>query len=213
MRSSLMKYIYITSLLLFSSTSFATTDRTWTFKVYLGEKDIGSHTFALSTINKQTHVKIDADFDVYFLFINAYSYDHSNYEVWNGDCLQSIKSSTNDNGEMQFVNGIQKDRYLNIATHSGPVKAEGCIRSFAYWDPSFLESKALLNAQTGEILPIRVELIKEETIPVRNIPTLARHYRLHTDKFTIDLWYSANNEWLALNSTTADGSVLRYVIQ
>ena len=213
MRLSLMKLIYITSLLLFSSASFAATDRTWAFKVYLGEKDIGSHTFALSTIDKKTHVIIDADFNVYFLFINAYSYEHSNYEIWNGDCLHSITSSTNDNGDIQYVNGTKNDRHLNIETHSGPYKAEGCIRSFAYWDPSFLKSQALLNAQTGEILSIRVEHIKEEEIMVRNARTLANHYRLHTDKFTIDLWYSKNNEWLALNSTTAGGSVLRYIIQ
>lgn len=213
MTSPIKIFMSFVILIMLSNTGLAATTKTWTFKVFLGDKDIGLHTFELSTDNKQTHVKIDADFNVYFLFINAYNYEHTNYEIWNGDCLQSLRSSTNDNGEMLYVNGTREDRYLVIETASGPLKAEGCIKSFAYWDPSFLQSQALLNSQTGEILPIRVEAIGEQNIMVRNIPTRARHYRLHTKEFTIDLWYSDKNEWLALNSTTADGSILRYQIQ
>jgi hypothetical protein len=37
----------------------------------------------------------------------------------------------------------------------------------------------------------------------------AEHYTLTGSKYTIELWYSADGEWLALQ-TTADGRTVRY---
>jgi len=45
---------------------------------------------------------------------------------------------------------------------------------------------------------------------VRGTPTPARRYRLETRDFLIELWYSAEREWLALDSITAGGQRLRY---
>jgi hypothetical protein len=38
----------------------------------------------------------------------------------------------------------------------------------------------------------------------------AKRYKLKSDKLNIDLWYSDENQWLALNSITKDGTNLRY---
>ena len=50
-------------------------------------------------------LKSEAQFNVKFLFINAYSYSHKSDETWQGDCLQTITSSTDDNGEQYNVSG------------------------------------------------------------------------------------------------------------
>ena len=68
----------------------------WNFKVYLDDREIGRHRFELLRFEDTTQVRINARFEVSVLFINVYSYEHTNYEVWKGDCLSSIKSSTND---------------------------------------------------------------------------------------------------------------------
>ena len=41
----------------------------------------------------------------------------------------------------------------------------------------------------------------------------ASRYRLTGDKLEIDLWYDSNNQWLALQSTTENGSQLRYQLK
>ena len=181
--------------------------------VFLGDQEIGEHIFQGAKHREETNVKISADFNVYILFINAYEYRHENYEVWNNQCLQSIKSRTNDNGEELYVQAEYSGDSLMIQTSSGQYSTEGCIKSFAYWDPDFLSSQQLLNAQTGKITPVTIEKIGDEVIMVRSKLTSATHYRLTTDEFVIDLWYSKDNEWLALNSTTSGGSTLRYQIQ
>jgi hypothetical protein len=40
----------------------------------------------------------------------------------------------------------------------------------------------------------------------------ARRYALRGEKIAIDLWYSLDNDWLALESTTSGGRRVRYQI-
>lgn len=207
------KYIFAAYFLLALLSGDALASQSWKFKVFLDEQEIGEHTFKVASFNNKTHVTINAEFDVYFLFINAYSYRHTNYEVWDDKCLQSVKSKTSDDGDELYVQAEYESEQFNIKTPTGQYSAGGCIKTFAYWDPTFLISQRLLNAQTGEIEPVRVEKIGEEDLMIRSKLTSAMHYRLTTDDYVIDLWYSKNNEWLALNSTTKNGSVLRYKIQ
>ncbi len=201
------------ALIFLTASTFAHANQSWKFKVYLDEQEIGEHTFKVASYNNKTHVTVNAEFDVYFLFINAYSYRHTNYEVWDGQCLQSVRSKTSNNGDELYVQAEYVSDNFYIKTPTGQHSTEGCIKTFAYWDPTFLSSQHLLNSQTGEITPVTVENLGEEMIMVRRKLTPTTHYRLTTDDFIIDLWYSKNNEWLALNSTTNSGSVLRYKIQ
>ena len=200
-------------IIMLSMTGTATANQSWNFKVLLDDEIIGEHKFQLTNKNNQSFVKIDANFDVYFFFIKAYSYKHTNYEIWNGNCLQSIKSNTDDNGELHNVNGKTRENSFYVKTATEQYNANGCVRTFSYWDPTFLKSQSLLNSQTGEIMPVQIELLGEENIEVRNKTVLADHYQIRTNDFMIDLWYSKNNEWLSLNSTTSSGAVLRYQIQ
>ena len=80
-------------------------------------------------------------------------------------------------------------------------------------DRNFLSSPFLLNSQTGEMNRVSVKDLGEEVIAVRTQPTPAIHYRLNAEKFSIDLWYSRDGEWVALQSTTENDSRLRYVLQ
>jgi hypothetical protein len=50
----------------------------------------------------------------------------------------------------------------------------------------------------------------EEDIQVRNESVRAKRYHLHSAKMDIDLWYSAQGDWLALE-TPEKGRRLRYV--
>jgi hypothetical protein len=100
-----------------------------------------------------------------------------------------------------------------VQTQAGTWIGEGCIRTFAYWNPVWITGERLLNSQTGEHQPASILTVGEETIPVQGVPTRTTHRRIVTDKFTIDLWYTLNGRWVALHSTTKKGDILRYVLQ
>ncbi|NGZ97467.1 MAG: hypothetical protein CV089_15335 [Nitrospira sp. WS110] len=186
---------------------------TYDFKVFLGKDEIGRQRFDVTTEGERTRVRVDAKFAVKFLYITVYTYRHANVEIWEGTCLREIRAETDDNGESFFVTGIIRNGQMQVQTRDGVWSAEGCVKTFAYWNPEWIVSDRLLNSQTGELQAVRIRALGEETIPVLGIPTPTTHRRIITDKFTIDLWYTLSGKWVALQSTTAKGDVLRYTLQ
>ena len=190
-----------------------TNQKTYAFKVFLEDDEIGFQRFVVSAKGTRTQIDVEAEFDVKYFFITFYTYRHTNTEVWNGDCLKEIRAKTNDNGESFFVEGTSKGGKLRLHTHDGEQTLEGCIKTFAYWNPAWFQSSRLLNSQTGELQPVEIQIVAEETFSLRGVPTPTRHHRIISDKFTIDLWYTMDDEWVGLQSTTKDGKKLRYELQ
>ena len=92
------------------------------------------------------------------------------------------------------MNGISRNGQLQVQTQAGDWSGEGCIKTFAYWNPEWLTGERLLNSQTGELQPVSIRVVGEETIPVLGLPTRTTHRRIVTDKFAVDLWYTLNGE-------------------
>lgn len=212
-----MKKIVVSTILmlLFASAAHSVVARgdsdakEWNFRVYLGESAIGHHVYRLTEHGGSKTIVTEADFKVRFLFFTAYRYQHLNTETWQDDCLQQIESRTDANGRILSVRGLQGPQGFRI-DQPETQSLHSCVKSFAYWDHDILEEDALLNPQTGELTAIDVELLAEEMLEVRGREVPARKYRLKTSDLAVDVWYSQDREWLALESTTKDGRTLRY---
>lgn len=186
----------------------------WRFKVSLDKREIGFHDFLVTRQGAQRTVEINADFDVKILFINAYSYDHDNREVWQDGCLQQIESKTDDNGDLLKVVGENVTDGFTIVTSADDAPrtfGSPCIRSFAYWNPVFLESSQLLNSQTGEIVDVTITGQGEDTLMIDGRPVQSTRYEIEMDEGPITLWYTRDStQWLALQAATEGGRTLRY---
>jgi hypothetical protein len=193
--------------------SSATTEQQWRFRVYLDDREIGHHYFTLTQTGTQEHLATRAKFDVTFLKIPLFSYRHDNVEHWNNNCLQRITSHTDQNGTQFHVEGMATDEGFRITSNSGESTLPYCISSFAYWDKAFMEHDRLLNSQTGDYVDVVVEYLGENTQVEGVTAVPAQHYRLTADDLDIEVWYALDGRWLALQSTTADGSLLRYVAE
>ena len=184
--------------------------KTWQFEVSLDGSPIGFHRFELVESDDAHQLQSEASFDVRFLFFNAYRYRHTNTEVWSDGCLRSIRSMTDANGEDARVSGMRVDDRLLIRADAGETSLDGCVMTFAYWNPEFLRQPRLLNPQTGEYLPVRVEPLGEQRISVKGQAVEANAYRLLAEELELIVWYSEANEWLGLQSTAKGGRILRY---
>ncbi len=174
--------------------------RVWDFRVTLDESSIGSHRFTLGKQGEEAELVSEARFDVKLLFFTAYRYAHRAAERWRGNCLLGLDSRTDDNGKQ-------------LAVSVGRASLDGCVMSYAYWNPLILRQPRLLNAQTGEIEPISVAAMGDDTMQVRGAAVAAKRYRISGPKNPIDLWYSPGGEWLALESTLEGGRRLRYRLE
>jgi len=180
------------------------------FQVYLGDKPIGQHSFRITENDNVTRVTSRASFDVDFLFFNAYRYRHDSREIFRDGCLQEIRSTTDDNGTKYRVEGEAIGGDFRIAREDGKEQANGCLMTFAYWDPAFLNQDRLLNAQTGKLEPVRVARKGGDRVVVGDREVQARRYALSADELNIDLWYNDDLGWVGLASDTGKGGRLVY---
>jgi hypothetical protein len=172
--------------------------RSWNFRVYLDQDLIGYHDFTLTPQGDTRELKSAAQFAFKILFFTAYHYDHHATEYWRGDCLSRLDSSSDDDGK-------------TLTVHRRYALTE-CPMTFAYWNPLMLRQTHLINPETGEDVPVAITSNGEQDIQVRNASVHAQRYHLRGPKLDIDLWYSTQGEWLALESATEKGRRVRYVL-
>ena len=175
--------------------ALAMATQSWTFQVLLDEREIGRHAYTREQSPAGTRIVSEARFDVRFLFVTAYRYEHRAEELWRNDCLVRLDARTDDNGVRKDVSA----------------RPTGCTRSFSYWDPAILRADRLLNAQTGEMTPVQWSSLGTEVLSVRGRETPATRHRLTAPGMAIDLWY-AGSDWVALESRLEGGRRLRYVL-
>ncbi|MDZ4099603.1 MAG: DUF6134 family protein [Methylophilaceae bacterium] len=185
----------------------------WPFTAYLDGKEIGQHRFAITETDNGTKLTSEANFNVKILFINAYKYQHKATEIWQENCLSSLEARTEENRDISVVKGSLQGNSFDIEGPKGNLELPTCAMTFAYWNPKMLSQKKLLNPQTGEWLDVNIKEMGKETIQVRGQDVSAARYRLSAPKMKIDLWYSADKEWLALESTTPEGYLISYKLR
>jgi hypothetical protein len=193
------------------ATAFAT-EREWHFRVWLDDQEVGWHHYLVRDRGDATEVESRAQFDVRFLFLNAYRYRHEARERWRGACLDELESRTVTNGRVEQVEALAADESLKVTRPSGEARLAGCVMTFAYWDPRILEADRLLNSQTGEWLPVRIEARGAERVTVAGRDVPAARHRLSAPDLQIDLWY-ADGHWVALEAPLPGGRTLRYELR
>ena len=184
--------------------------RAWDFSVYLDDKPIGNHRFEVRREDGIAEVRSEAEFDVKFLFVNVFSYEHNNSERWANGCLQELDANTNSNGKQLSVSGQKTEQGFVVEDGETVEELPGCVMTFAYWNPEFLEQQKLLNPQTGEYVEVEVKELGIETVRVGEREVQARPYKIDAGKVQVTVWYSLDNQWLALESPAKGGRLLRY---
>jgi len=184
---------------------------TWDFVALLNGEPIGEHRFSVTASGDGRKLTSDASFTVKFVGITAYRYRHHASEQWRGNCLTSLDANTDDDGKAtQVQSRLDEDRFV-VSTNAGKARAlPACVMSFAYWNPAIRSQARLLNAQTGEYEDVQVRRMGTGEISVRGTTVAATRWRISGPPQPVDLWYSAQDEWIGLDSTVAGGRTLSY---
>lgn len=201
----------LVAMLLVSGDVLANVERNdWTFRVLLDGRQIGRHQFTLQADDAgEFELRSTMQIDVRMLFVSVYRYQHEAVERWHGNCLRSLVSHTETNGERETVSATTHGDVLSVKHAQVVEEHAGCIMSFAYWNPQILLAQRLLNSETGELLPVSITAEGTETVAVRGEPLTASHYRISGPRLQIDLWY-AGDLWVALEAMAQGGRRLRY---
>jgi hypothetical protein len=182
----------------------------WDFDVYLNDKKVGKHLFEVTDAGAVRLVQSEASFKYKILFIPAYRYEHSAAERWSDNCLVEFDARTNANGKRIEVSGEHTGEAFRVESGDRPVELPECVMTFAYWNPEFLLQPRLLNPQTGEYVDVQVEELGNEILEIRGQSVTATRFKLTAYEVDLTLWYSTDDQWLALESIAKGGHVIRY---
>ena len=83
------------------SASVADGVRQLNFDVFLDDREIGFQRFTLTPTDNGKRIETEAKFEVKFLRITVFAYDHRNTKEWRDGCLQTIDARTNSNNKKQ----------------------------------------------------------------------------------------------------------------
>jgi len=189
-------------------------DRQWRFTVLLDGKPIGHHHVDLAAIGSDIEYRSETRLTVKILFLTAYRYLHVDRELWREDCLTQIESTTDDDGKAQFLRGSLSADSFAITNQNGRREIPAtCVMTFAYWNPAILKATRLMNAQTGEYIPVQVKALGPDPVMVSGRRVAAEHYAIAGEKLGIELWYGEQGEWLRLATKTERGGRLEYALE
>ena len=185
----------------------------WNFRALLDDKPIGQHRFNVSGQGEDREVTSEATFAVKFLGITAYRYHHQATERWRNGCLSRLASTTDDDGKASSVQAESQGDELTVQALPVAQSHKGCVMTFAYWNPAIQTRTRLLNVQTGQLEAVQIQRVGAGSIEVRGKPVPATAYRITGPAQPIDLWYSAQGDWIGLDSSVSGGRKLSYRLQ
>lgn len=181
----------------------AAPDKEIRFKIFLNDREVGSHRFTLKYQGEKLLVSSTMSLDFTLFMVKKIKYRHQANEVWQAGCLVSLNSQTQKQGKNIRVNAITDASGLVVEHSEGSEIISGCARGFAYWDPTLLDADYLLNAESGEYHP--VEISSRVSAESGN-----RDMLISGPKADIRLQYDAAGNWLTLESKLQIGGLLRY---
>jgi hypothetical protein len=185
-------------------------DTKYDFQVLLDGKPIGEHSFIVGGPPEARTVVSDARFTVKLMGLTVYRYTHRAEEQWRGNCLRSLVATTDDDGTPSRVTAEAAGEVLKVTTGEGTQSLDGCAMSFAYWNPAIRQQPRLLNAQTGRHEAVQVSRVASGTVDARGQPVAAVRWRIDGPAQPVDVWYTAQGDWVGLDSTVGGGRKLSY---
>lgn len=156
------------------------------FSVVRDGTPIGTHRIDIARTGSEIRVEVAIDLLVKIAFVPVYRYTHRNREIWRDGRLQSIDTTTDDNGTPLFVRGRVAGNGVRVESSSGTFVAPADVIPTSYWARETVARDRLLDSQNGRLLAVSVV---PETAAGGGPGT---KYRV-TGDLAIELWYDARD--------------------
>lgn len=130
------------------------------YDVYVGGKNIGSHTIEFEKYGPEIEVTSKTLMEVKVLFVSAFKYEYTSKERWCGTVLLDVRSETNSNGkDLRSYAVFSKDGYKVTASVNGAQRETFVERPLIpsnHWNITNLEASALFDTIKAYVFDIGV---------------------------------------------------------
>jgi hypothetical protein len=181
------------------------------FDVYRDGGKIGFHRIDFAPAGAGFAVDVAIELDVKLAFVTLYHYRQEGHDLWQDGILTRTRVHTDDNGEVSTLQAEAQDGRLAVAGAAGACTVPlGTMTDLCFWNEAIVRSQEVVDAQTGEVAPLRSEAGPRETIEADGRSIVASRYAVvGTKGRTGTIWYDANGRWVKATITTR-GETLEY---
>lgn len=171
---------------------------------------IGTHTLDFRVTGDTLDVDIAVNVVLYLGPIPLVRYTHRAVETWQGGRLAALTGHTNRNGTVMHMSAHRVAAGLWVeGSGTSPYVAPDDALPTTYWNARMLRGP-MIGTQDGGLVHPKVTL--KGIQPVRLVSgseQTATCYSL-TGDLDLDLWYDAENRWMSMRFSVADGSTISY---
>jgi hypothetical protein len=137
---------------------------------------IGTFTESIVRSEGTTRIESHVRIAVKVLGIVAHRQEGDRTEVFHGDRLVSLQSSTTTNGTRLDVRGQERGDHFVVRSAAGVIEAPADIAPSDPWVLKDLGIGTLVSIETGRIIPTRVTGGEQATVSIQGSPIVTRHF-------------------------------------
>ncbi len=179
------------------------------FRVFRDGDEVGRHELRFREVADGYRVDVSFDVTVKFLYMTAYQFRHTAVEVWRNGCLESLRATTDDDGDKAVVQASQRGDTIEVVGPDGTWTAPLAIVPTNHWNVAVLNDSAVLNTITGNQDRVQIVDRGPETVVINGQNGKARRYSYSGD-LVIDAWYDEGGRWVKMRFLGKDGSTIEY---
>ncbi len=212
MRLSLLAILLILSSAVASAAGALPYGPSLSFVAYRNGEPIGRHTVTFERDGGQLKVSTSIDLAVKFMGFTAYRYSHRAQEVWSGDSLVSLTSTTNDNGTKHNVMATRQADDISVTHDGNRTVLPGKTLPSSHWNIEQVRQSMLLNTQKGTEAKVNISQGPRENVKTLSGFVPATRYS-YTGDVVMDQWFDDRGRWVKTSFQASDGSTIEYVLQ
>jgi hypothetical protein len=188
------------------------------FAAFRNGERIGTHKLDFQRDGNRLIVTTSIDLAVKMVGFTAYRYTHRSREVWVGDSLLALESSTDDDSKPYAVKVARDGESLVVARLAPGAKdwlretlPAGILPS-THWNMRQTRQLSLLNSQKGTVEKISVAPLGRD--PAKTATGTVEATRYHYEGgIRMDQWFDSHGRWVKMSFPAPDGSSIDYVLQ
>jgi hypothetical protein len=182
------------------------------FTVLRDGDPVGSDVLTFESSPQGLKVSVKTNIVVKIAMIPVYRFEHEGYEVWQGDSLVTLRSTTNDDGTAHHLTVAAKDGRLEVHGDGYDGSASLGLIPGSLWNPALPHQATLLNSLDGKTMAIRTQDLGEDAVQVRGTSVKAHHYAIDGD-LKRELWYGSDGALVQVRFKAKDNSDIMYVLR
>jgi hypothetical protein len=164
------------------------------YTIYKESDPVGHDVYTITKDGDVTTVKVHTHTVVNVLFLK-FHYDHDRTEIWKNGVVQSVESSTDDDGTKHQMT-VRRDGDSLIGTVDGKTKKiAGDVLPFTIWARALLKKQVFFDIADFALLKTNVDDKGPDKTVIGPKTYDTRHFKISGD-LNWDLWYDADGVML-----------------